>query len=106
MKAVLDMRPVLLVEQDVFGTLVGAFLRGPSADVQQSLCAEVLQFSQKLAAAGQTAEILDTLCGILARWAPPVRSSTAQRPSFVHLLLVQGWLDILLTKQTPKSAAD
>ena len=46
-KSLLDMKASALVEHDIFGTLVNAFLTA-SQEVQQSLFSEILQVSQNL----------------------------------------------------------
>ena len=102
MKVVRKVESTYFVEDEVFGLLIKSFLQAPE-EIQQSLIPEMLALTKNVLTHSKnqgeaSSYILDIVLSIITK----NEEQNLDRPMYYQL--IKGWLDILLTMQTPKTA--
>lgn len=96
-KSIQSIRASDIVQNDIFNLLVTAFLMS-NQEIQQMMYSEILHLSQQLLNQNQN-YVCSQLLNLI------YETIQNKKINSIQYHLVQGWLDILLTKTTPKPSA-
>jgi len=104
-KAVLKVKMSVLAENNVFNSLINAFLLADE-EIQHTMFQEILHLTQNMINQGSfQKEFSNSILSILFKFINEnMRKDSTNLHSFssISFNLLKGWLDILLTKVTPK----
>ena len=105
-KAVLKVKMNVLAENNVFNSLINAFLLADE-EIQHTMFQEILHLTQNMINQGSfqkefSNSILSILFGFVNENMRKDSPSSLHSFSSISFNLLKGWLDILLTKVTPK----
>ena len=100
MKAILKVKITYLIETKVFDSLVRSFLQA-SEDIQQIMFPEILTLTKNMVThPNSQKELCNNVLDVIFRTLHESDKNGLYEP--IAFSLLKGWLDILLTKQTPK----
>jgi len=102
MKAILKVKVATLVEGNIFSSLVASFLAS-SEDIQQIMFPEIIDFTLNML---KQPTYQKELCNAVLNVTFSTLNSLSQSEQYesIAFSLLRGWLDILISKSSPKPA--